>query len=80
MIIEIDDDLPPTKRRELLKTLPIKYGMDQGWTMIKTSEFLGFSYRYVRNTVIEYDYLSNLKDVEYLQTGIEYDPKLWGQS
>lgn len=77
MIIEIDDDETPEKRRELLKTLPIKYGMEKFNSMLKTSEFLGFSYRYVRNTVNEHDYLKELK--HKTESGNDYyDSNLWG--
>lgn len=79
MIIEIDDNETPEKRRELLKTLPIKYGMEKFDSMKKTSEFLGFSYRYVRNTVNEYNYLSELKTDIHLDKDY-YNPNLWGKN
>ena len=62
MIITIDDNVTPYKRRELLKTLPIKHAIEKFDSMKKASIFLGYSYRYVRETVKEYDYLRKIRD------------------
>ena len=78
MIIEIDDEIDPEKRRELLKTLPIKYGMEKFDSMKKTSEFLGFSYRYIRNTVNQYNYLVELKTDVHLSKD-NFNKNLWGE-
>lgn len=74
MIIEIPDDIAPMKRRELLETLPIKYGLEKFKTTKEIAAFLGFSDRYIRNKINEHDYLSAIryKDRDY------YDTNLWG--
>jgi len=77
MIIEIDDSVEPDKRRELLKTLPIMICMKKSMSMQKTAQFLGYSYRYVRNTVNEYEYLRILKN-DSCKPGRTFDSKLWG--